>query len=321
MSCNTKKRPPSHVIGDKGINVLRQFIPESWVIREYSKDYGIDLDVELFSEETQCTLGEHVLFQVKAVDGVKIKKLNVSGRKNVEKYSELTSESCFIDVVQFSLDTKLLSTVETMGSAVVVLLALVDVNCKKVYLVCLNDYIEKVVVPNQPDYANQDHITVNIPTANCLNEPHGREIIEWYGKRAKLFSFFSKVNYQVSEIERANPREKCRLALHFIRILERLDVWSASHYWSILDKYYQEIQGIKNQVMILAGAEIVEERDECLVYKVGDPCNDDCRKILFQYGIIDLFWRQLNGISHVFEEIGKERFLPTVFNEELEGNR
>lgn len=321
MSCNTKKRPPSHVIGDKGINVLRQFIPESWVIREYSKDYGIDLDVELFSEETQCTLGEHVLFQVKAVDGVKIKRLNVSGRKNVEKYSELTSESCFIDVVQFSLDTKLLSTVETMGSAVVVLLALVDVNCKKVYLVCLNDYIEKVVVPNQPDYANQDHITVNIPTVNCLNEPRGREIIEWYGKRAKLFSFFNKVNYQTSEIECANPREKIRLTLHFIKILERLDVWSASRYWQILDVYLQEMKGIKDQIIMLADAEIVEERPEGFVYKSCNPCNDDNRTTLFQHRLIDLFWRQLNGISHVFEEIGKERFLPTEFNEELEGNR
>ena len=321
MSCNTKKRPISHVIGDKGINVLRRLIPESWVVREYSKDYGIDLDVELFSEETQCTLGEHVLFQVKAVSGVEIKKLKIFGRKNVEKYSEFTSESCVVDVVQFSLDTKLLSTVEIMGSSVVVLLAVVDVNCNKVYFVCLNDYIEKVLVPSKPDYANQDHITVNIPIINCLNEARGREIIEWYGKRAKLFSFFNKVNYQFSEIERAKPREKCRLALHFIRILERLDVWSASHHWSVLDIYLHEIREIKNQVMILVGAEIVEERAEGLVYKVGNPCNDDSREILFQHGIIDLFWRQLNGISHVFEEIGKERFLPTELNEELEGNR
>jgi len=317
MSCEVSnhcaRRPSSHIIGDKGINVLKQLIPESWVVREYSSDYGIDMEVELFSDETQCTLGEHVLFQVKAVRGVTKRVLTFGGLKNVEKYSESTNESYSVEVVQYCLDTKLLATVETMGGAVVILLAVVDVDSNKAYLVCLNDYVEKVVVPQKSDYTKQGHIIVNIPVTNCLDAKGGREIIEWYGKRAKLFAFFNKVNYQSSEIERANPRDKCRLTSHFLEILERLDVWSASRYWAVLDTYQKELSRIKTQTKKLADAKIVNETSEGITFAVGEPDTENHYEVLFRPNMIDLFWRRLNGISHVFEEIGKEYFLPTEF--------
>ena len=60
-----KKRPTTHVNGDRGVKVLSSQLPSEWVIRECSSDYGIDLEVELFSTKTNRALGERVLVQVK----------------------------------------------------------------------------------------------------------------------------------------------------------------------------------------------------------------------------------------------------------------
>ena len=66
-----KKRSENQITGESGIDILRALLPEEWVIREYTADYGIDLDVELFekcSEKVYITKGEHVLFQVKTTN-------------------------------------------------------------------------------------------------------------------------------------------------------------------------------------------------------------------------------------------------------------
>ena len=63
-----KRRSENQIIGESGIDILRSLFPKEWVIREYTADYGIDLDVELFEEcndGVYVTKGEHVLFQVK----------------------------------------------------------------------------------------------------------------------------------------------------------------------------------------------------------------------------------------------------------------
>ena len=43
-----KRRSENQIIGESGIDILRSLFPKEWVIREYTADYGIDLDVELF---------------------------------------------------------------------------------------------------------------------------------------------------------------------------------------------------------------------------------------------------------------------------------
>ena len=41
-----KTRPMSHIKGEQGVKILKEIFPASWVVREYSPDYGIDLDVK-----------------------------------------------------------------------------------------------------------------------------------------------------------------------------------------------------------------------------------------------------------------------------------
>lgn len=116
-----KRRSENQIIGESGIDILRSLFPKEWVIREYTADYGIDLDVELFEEcndGVYVTKGEHVLFQVKTTNDIEVKDLEV--------YSKTKSDNCIFKVVKYPLDTALLATVEKMGSAVPVLLCLVD---------------------------------------------------------------------------------------------------------------------------------------------------------------------------------------------------
>lgn len=73
-----KKRPAQHITGEKGVNILKELFPDEWAVREYTPDYGIDLDVELFDDlgnDVYITKGEHVLFQVKGTE--KLNKNNL----------------------------------------------------------------------------------------------------------------------------------------------------------------------------------------------------------------------------------------------------
>ncbi len=60
-----KKRTLQHIKGENGVDILKKFFPEEWVIREYIPDYGIDLSVELFTpyDTGFITSGEHIFFQ------------------------------------------------------------------------------------------------------------------------------------------------------------------------------------------------------------------------------------------------------------------
>ena len=33
----------SHIKGEQAVNLLKKYFPDSWVVREYTPDYGIDL--------------------------------------------------------------------------------------------------------------------------------------------------------------------------------------------------------------------------------------------------------------------------------------
>ena len=216
-----KKRPRQHIIGEKGVSILKELFPSEWSIRQYVPDYGIDLDVELFENignGVYRTKGEHVLFQVKGVEKLNRKEINVYSRMNVEKeYKANKSEYCTVEVVQYSIDTDLLSLIERMGSAVPILLVVVDVKKQEAFFVCLNDYIEKILIPEKPYFYNQKTVTINIPTENCVNTDTGKQIIEWYGKRAKLYAFFNKVHYQLGELNHISDLEYEKLTDHFLK--------------------------------------------------------------------------------------------------------
>ena len=52
-----KTRPIAHIKGEQGVKILKEVFPDSWVVREYSPDYAIDLNIEIFEEH-----GDHTPF-------------------------------------------------------------------------------------------------------------------------------------------------------------------------------------------------------------------------------------------------------------------
>lgn len=158
----TKKRVRQHIMEDRSVRTIRDALPEEWLIREYKPDYGIDLTIELFEfidheNEVSATLGETVFVQVKSKREVERSRRRVSARRNVEVSPLAASreETAEVEVISLSIETSELLTVQAIGACVPVLLFLVDLSDDSIYYLCLNDLIEKVVIPEEPDYASK----------------------------------------------------------------------------------------------------------------------------------------------------------------------
>ncbi|MDO6964374.1 DUF4365 domain-containing protein [Rhizobium alvei] len=61
------KRSRTHQLEDKSINEFKRLLPEQWVCREKGRDYGVDLEVEIFGDDGQAT-GYFFNVQLKATD-------------------------------------------------------------------------------------------------------------------------------------------------------------------------------------------------------------------------------------------------------------
>ncbi|WP_052769182.1 DUF4365 domain-containing protein [Chryseobacterium sp.] len=101
---------------------------------------------------------------------LEIKKEIVYPVGNVAKgnWIENKSEYAEIDVVKYSFDTDSIYTISTLGASVSVLLFLVDIENKDAYFICLNDYIDKIILPKNREYVDQGAYTIKIPTLNNL---------------------------------------------------------------------------------------------------------------------------------------------------------
>ncbi|MGC5660177.1 DUF4365 domain-containing protein [Micromonospora sp. WMMD723] len=208
----TKRRVTAHIRDDEGIKIVRSKLPAHWVVREITPDYGLDLHIEVFEPDVDGAehadaYGEHLFAQVKTTSSVSAKRLKVQHRRNVEKgrlqYDE-TSEEEEIEVVRQVLETSELRTVESMGSAIPVLLLVVDESAREVYFVCLNDYISKVLTPENARWRSQASSTIRIPAFNRLDYLNSSfSYIRLLARRAKLLSAFLTFGYQRHEYNSA----------------------------------------------------------------------------------------------------------------------
>src|SRR4028119_669603 len=188
-----KQRSESHLIDQEGERLLRSKLPKHWVMREYRPDYGIDFTVEVFKsvENTFETLGEHFFIQLKSIAAPKVKKLGVFGRQNVERTYENLNRAdkvADIEVYSFSLETSELVTVERMGIAVPMLLVIADLTTQRCFFVCLNDYIDKILIPRHKNYCAKQNRTIHIPLYNEIGTSYGLVALRWYAKRPKYIA-------------------------------------------------------------------------------------------------------------------------------------
>ena len=176
-----KIRDEKHIIEAKSLLFLQSVLPVEWVQRKMEPDYGIDIDIELFDyEKNVCvTLGEHVYMQVKGTTAPNYAKITPEGEK---LYINKELNKMQIPVLKYVVDVPLLKLVERMGSAMPVLLVVVDIHEQIAYYVCLNDYIHNILKYREDDYREHKKVTVYIPKENILNRAlyHGMENVLSY---------------------------------------------------------------------------------------------------------------------------------------------
>lgn len=313
-----KRRASNQIQGDLGESIVGAKFPPQWVVRKVTPDFGMDLLVEVFDEAVDGleaeTRGEHFYVQVKSVRGAKLTRKRVWHRGNVAKSgTEVRSDdSVEIEVLGCPLDTSELLTVEAMGSSVPVLLALVDIDSAQVWYVCLNDYLTKVLVPQKPNYADQDQITVHVPCWNVLDWTDDTFTYIWQlARRGKLYSAFNLLSYQHIEMNRAAAQGALtvdtvggvalvtpgllKLAKVFAESNLRLDVWEAAAqgYWAPLTGMAEELESL------------VEEIPKFLDWQPLDAVEQ------FLTRLEVTFFRGVN-LGRMYEEVVREWRLPTA---------
>lgn len=295
-----KRRPlQQHVAEEKSFQLVRSLLPEEWVIHGYRPDYGIDNVVEVFrhvDEEIAETLGEFFFVQVKATSSVDLRTISVHPGTNVEKHGCKVSDGEPIDVVvvSYTLDTNELLTVQSMGSGAPVLLFLAHLDTQRLFYICLNDLIDKVIIPDDPGYTDKRTKTFCIPVKNqVLNDYQHLIPLRFYAKRVKLYSAFVKFSYQANELSIASRFQPYSqqflgdMVLHFIAVLKRLDIWHDCEMWGIIGAYFDEL---------------------CHIERMFQEPSGDFPQVIDQALIL---WQRLAKLSHIYEEICREWFLPT----------
>jgi len=313
-SARRKRRPRQHIMEEQSRQIIRAVLPGHWAIHNFDKpDYGIDLVIEVFEQvdDTFETMGEYLYIQAKSVTSAKIEKMKIYPVANVSRQPWIQDKSRWIelDVIKFPIDTDLLYTVQTLGTSVAVLLFLVDLATRTTYFLCLNDYIEKYLLPSHPGFVDQETVTLHIPAFNVLGNQAGERALTFYSKRGKFLSAFSKFQYQRNELEYLFE-QPCwsvgsqaefegtdaeafaggiSIVQYFIGQIEELDIWAFPG-WPLM-RY------LKSQ--------IVELRK--LLSKDPQKLSQD----IFQTRLsIDNCWRTLANMNNIFEELSREQHLP-----------
>jgi len=324
-----KRKAEAQIIGDEAVAVLRMLLPRHFTLREYHPDFGLDLAVELFDDPradlngyiTSDALGEHIFFQVKGMESVELHALALSPRLNVEKYASSTHnlsdgvDPVSINTIAFQLETPELITVQRMGSTVPVLLVLVDVKSRRAFFVCLNDYIDKIILPTDPEYGQKKSKVVHVPEKNeIIDTPTALVPLRFYGKRAKLMAAFQKFAYQKNELDYTSDADLVSVARHFAQVNLRYDFWTSSDFWFAITHAHRGLanflrDGHPGQTW---RSPDVAERTQ----KEGSVWTNDEMTSFTLSEALDLqdirtLWSQLANLGRIYEEICREWFLPT----------
>ncbi|HEC2533737.1 TPA: DUF4365 domain-containing protein [Yersinia enterocolitica] len=302
-----KRRSINQVKEDISVTVLREKLPREWVVHSYGADYGIDCVVELFdfiddSESVAETLGENFFVQLKSSDCIEYTSRKAYTRGNVAKGNLTENKDDFVEipVAKFQLEISDILTVQSIGIAIPVLLILVDTKTKKAYFVCLNDYIDKVLIPEDPNYYQKNSKTIYIPLENeILDNEDALVPLRVYGKRSKMYGAFSLFNYQLKEINRIQGKaaaphsvsfeDAVEMIKNFIVIALRQDIWSGHEFWKPMVWSYKELLELKKDI----DKEVKPEDYEHLL----SYCSE-------------CIWHRLTNLSNIYEELVREWFMP-----------
>lgn len=306
-----KRRSFQQIMEEQSLDIIRKVLPEEWVIHEYKPDYGIDFIVEVFKyldekKEVAETLGELFFVQAKSIKTSTVASVRVYPRANVEKTAvleETREEYIEIEAIRYELEVSELATIQAMGAAVPVLLFLVVLDTGKVYFVCLNDVIDKVIIPSDPDYNQRGKKTFLVPLKNEVNPTEDCLIpLRFLARRSKLYAAFAKFQYQFHELLRydqwfaLSPDDFDLVSFRgmvqkFIKTAQQQDIWHTVE-WEPVQWSLAEITALSENLNRWTESEEAFDLVSSMAQVV------EC-------------WRKLDNLARMFEELCREWFLPT----------
>jgi uncharacterized protein DUF4365 len=302
-----KRRSINQINEEVSLKIFSDSIPDTWVIHEYGPDYGIDCVVELFDyvdekKNIAETLGEIFYVQLKSSVNINYSNKKVYPRGNVEKgtLAEDKSEFYEINVATFQLETSELLTVQAMGPAIPVLLVLVDINTKRSFYVCLNDYIDKIIIPSDQLFSEKKSKVIHIPLKNEISlKKESLMGLRAYGKRSKMYGAFTKFSYQKKEIERIlglagfNQSMSFEQARNMLKIFTltalNQDIWCSHEFWKPILASHEELKEINSAI----DRGIHTEKEQAFIHH--------CHQV----------WYRLDNLSNMYEELVREWFMPS----------
>ncbi|HSI39998.1 MAG TPA: DUF4365 domain-containing protein [Xanthobacteraceae bacterium] len=297
------------MIDQDGIGLLRSKLPRHWVLREYRPDYGLDFTLETFKAKgtngSYETLGEHVFVQLKSVSEPEVRPLEIFGRANVEKGPEkliVDDKIAEIETYRLQLEMSELVTIERMGIGVPVLLVIADLARQRCSFVCLNDYIDKILIPRHEDYRTTGSRTINIPVWTEIGSHAGMAGLRWYAKRAKLLAAFQRFTYQYSELQQYDRDDWRTLARYFGERIVRYDFWDDTDMCEPIPYY-----GARLRQFLDTG------QPGCHAIDLTFSKNFNSEEFITYMRKLDVFelWRLLSHLPKIYEDVWREWFLPT----------
>ena len=256
----------------------------------------------------------------------------VHTRDNVDKtplkYDR--TQSSRMRVIAEPLDTAELQLARSMGPATPLALVVADTTHSKVHWVCLNDFVDKVLVPAEgQDLSLQDSHTVHLPDFNRIHPTDDSLIpLRFLARRGKLYSAFNRFRCQRHEIQYALDRwamgvahqlddpDLLHLANHFLGTVLAYDFWKTTHAWPAVAFAHMRAEATATMVaQAIAGDSldsILAHRSELADVSSSGKPKDDALRSLLTSDIRSTF-DELANLGNMFEEICREWFLPTHF--------
>ena len=176
---------------------------------------------------------------------------------------------------------------------------------KRCYFVCLNDYIDKILVPRYGDYWRTASRTIHIPIQNLLSgAATGRVALRWYAKRAKLYAAFQKFVYQQAELSYASDTQELkRLAGYFASKISKYDFWDDTEMWRPIPSYGKAIQRF-----LKAGSPGLLKRARGIPKSAKEKKGIEKLRELQD---IRVLWSELTVMPRTYEDVCREWLLPT----------
>jgi hypothetical protein len=191
MSTDRVIRPESHEIDTAARREVPRALPRAWEHRETTgRDYGVDMQVELFSGGV--ALGTWLFLQVKGTTKV---------------VGEVTED------LLFEAPVGLLRYAEKVPTPVLLALCPVDAQVPVFYYLWLQEYIRVVLdFDNESWRENIESVRVRIPKENRMPGKEGQlAFIASYPKRQREWAQLARVQHELEDYLRFEEEDRERL--------------------------------------------------------------------------------------------------------------